>query len=103
MMVINSFWSPLTYFRDMKGIEEIFDSTGRRPRTIRTDKGSEFVNAKVKTFLEGDKILHSVTQNEVKANYVEVDQDDQGTTQSLFSREEHFCLSENITGHREQL
>ena len=55
----------------LKGIEEIFDSTGRRPRTIRMDKGSEFVNAKVKTFLEGDKILHSVTQNEVKANYVE--------------------------------
>ena len=55
----------------LRGLHLLFDSTERRPITIRSDKGSEFVNKTVARFFEDNSILHSVTQNEVKANYVE--------------------------------
>ena len=55
----------------LSGLHLLFDSTERRPITIRSDKGSEFVNKTVARFFEDNVILHSVTQNEVKANYVE--------------------------------
>ena len=55
----------------LRGLHLLFDSTERRPITIRSDKGSEFVNKTVARFFEDNAILHSVTQNEVKANYVE--------------------------------
>ena len=55
----------------LRGLNLLFDSTVRRPITIRSDKGSEFVNKTVARFFEDNAILHSVTQNEVKANYVE--------------------------------
>ena len=42
-----------------------------KPVKIRSDKGSEFVNRKVAKFLKDENVLHSVTQNEVKANYAE--------------------------------
>jgi hypothetical protein len=52
------------------GLKSVFQ-TGRQPHTLRTDKGSEFKNRWVKTFLkkEGINVIH--TQNETKANYAE--------------------------------
>lgn len=44
---------------------------GRKPTKIRTDHGGEFVNGTMKKWFERHNILHSVTYNEVKANYVE--------------------------------
>ena len=41
------------------------------PRAIRTDKGREYLNKDVRGVLDRKNILHSVTQNEVKANYAE--------------------------------
>lgn len=55
----------------VKGLRGIFDSTTRRPATVRTDKGSEYVNAKVKHFFAKNNVHFTTTQNEVKANYVE--------------------------------
>ena len=53
----------------IKALRMIFDVD--KPVKIRSDKGSEFVNRKVAKFLKDENILHSVTQNEVKANYAE--------------------------------
>ena len=44
---------------------------GRKPMKLRTDKGVEFVNKQVKSYLKKQNIDHFVTQNEVKANYAE--------------------------------
>lgn len=44
---------------------------GRKPHTLRTDKGSEFKNRWVKTFLKREGINVIYTQNETKANYAE--------------------------------
>ena len=44
---------------------------GRTPVKIRTDHGGEFVNATMKKWFQRKHILHSVTYNEVKANYAE--------------------------------
>jgi hypothetical protein len=44
---------------------------GRKPSVLRTDKGSEFTNRKVKIYLKGVNVHHIVTQNETKANYAE--------------------------------
>jgi hypothetical protein len=46
-------------------------SKGRKPVKIRTDHGGEFVNGTMKKWFDKQNILHSVTYNEVKANYVE--------------------------------
>ena len=43
----------------------------RKPKHLRSDKGSEFVNSSVRKFLKGKKVNHFVTQNETKANYAE--------------------------------
>lgn len=62
--------------KSLKGVEvlqafkHIFE-TNRKPLKLRTDKGVEFVNKKVKAYLEKENIQHFVTQNEVKANYAE--------------------------------
>lgn len=42
-----------------------------KPVWLRTDKGGEFVNAKVKKVLDQYDVGHTVTQNETKANYAE--------------------------------
>ena len=44
---------------------------GRKPHTLRTDKGSEFKNCWVKTYLKREGINVIYTQNETKANYAE--------------------------------
>ncbi|KAK3105391.1 hypothetical protein FSP39_024116 [Pinctada imbricata] len=46
-------------------------SSGRQPKEIRTDKGSEFKNKWLAEFFKTHGIHHSVTQNETKANYAE--------------------------------
>ena len=53
----------------VEGLRKIFDE--EKPNKIRSDKGGEFVNRKFAKFLKDEKVLHSVTQNEVKANYAE--------------------------------
>ena len=55
----------------IKALETIF-SKGRKPTWIRSDKGSEFANRWVKTFLNKSGIGHSIALNtEIKANYAE--------------------------------
>ncbi|KAK3108257.1 hypothetical protein FSP39_004278 [Pinctada imbricata] len=46
-------------------------SSGRHPKEIRTDKGSEFKNKWLAEFFKTRGIHHYVTQNETKANYAE--------------------------------
>jgi transposase InsO family protein len=53
-----------------KALKVIF-ADNRIPERVRTDKGSEFVNNTVQTYLKEKNIKHFVTQNEVKANYAE--------------------------------
>lgn len=55
-------------------VKEVFKDVfkkGRQPERIRSDKGTEFTNKEVQSFLKDKNIKHFVTQNEVKANYVE--------------------------------
>ena len=54
----------------IKSLQNIFRK-GRSPKELRTDKGSEWKNKRVKTFLKKNKIHHYVTQNATKANYSE--------------------------------
>ena len=53
-----------------KGIDELVKK-GRRPNKIRTDPGGEFIAQLMKQWFTKMNILHSVTHNQVKANYVE--------------------------------
>lgn len=54
----------------IEGLKSVFQK-GRKPHTLRTDKGSEFKNRWVKTFLQKQGITVIYTQNETKANYAE--------------------------------
>ena len=54
----------------VKGFDTLLEK-GRKPVKIRTDHGGEFVNGTMKKWFDKYNILHSVTYNEVKANYVE--------------------------------
>lgn len=51
--------------------EELFYTTTRRPRQLRTDKGTEFKNRAVKKLLKEKFVNHYTTRNETKANYAE--------------------------------
>ncbi len=53
------------------GLKSIFDEDGRRPRTIRTDRGSEFTNAVVSKYLSDEGIGQSFTSNQSQAAYIE--------------------------------
>ena len=56
----------------VKGFDTLLlKANGRKPVKIRTDRGGEFVNGTMKRWFQQHNILHSVTFNEVKANYVE--------------------------------
>ncbi len=55
----------------VQALKEIFAQDGRRPRTIRTDRGSEFTNRTVSRFLSGEKIGQSFTSNLSQAAYIE--------------------------------
>jgi len=55
-----------------EGFDKLLEkSQPRQPVKIRSDHGGEFVNARMKKWFKTRRILHSVTTNEVKANYVE--------------------------------
>lgn len=51
--------------------ERIFAKTNRRPQRLRTDKGKEFINKTVRTYLTRLQIKAFTTKNETKANYAE--------------------------------
>ena len=56
----------------VKGFDHLLNKASpRKPMKIRTDPGGEFVNGTMKKWFDHHNILHSVTHNEVKANYVE--------------------------------
>ncbi|KAK3082481.1 hypothetical protein FSP39_001793 [Pinctada imbricata] len=54
-----------------KVLDTIFNSSGRKPHKLRTDKGTEFLNSNVKNLISSLNIDHFVTQNNVKASYAE--------------------------------
>jgi hypothetical protein len=55
----------------IQAFQRIFQTTQRRPRTLRTDNGTEFKNRWVKQFFKKEGIHAYTTKNEVKANYAE--------------------------------
>ena len=55
----------------VRGIQEIFASTDRRPHTIRVDQGREFHNKEVKDFLKKLDIHMFANTTFAKANYIE--------------------------------
>ncbi len=54
-----------------KALSDIFAQTGRKPRTIRSDRGSEFTNKVVTKYLEENTIGHIFTSNQTQAAYIE--------------------------------
>ena len=52
------------------GFKTILNS-GRKPRTLQTDKGTEFLNGQFQSFLKKRNIKFFTTQNETKASVVE--------------------------------
>ena len=55
----------------LQAFKELFIATNRRPKHLRTDKGTEFKNRAVKKLLTDKNINHYTTKNETKANYAE--------------------------------
>ncbi len=55
----------------VKALTDIFKQDSRHPRTIRTDRGSEFTNATVSKFLKENKIGQSFTSNQSQAAFIE--------------------------------
>ena len=55
----------------LQAFKQLFLTTNRRPRNLRTDKGTEFKNRAVKKLLSDEDINHYTTKNETKANYAE--------------------------------
>lgn len=53
-----------------EAMKQVFDQ-GRKPLRLRSDKGKEFVNKQVQSYLKEINVHHFVTQNEPKANYAE--------------------------------
>lgn len=60
-----------THTSVIEAFKKIFEETDRRPRTLRSDKGTEFKNRWVKAFLKNEGIHPYTTKNETKANYAE--------------------------------
>lgn len=55
----------------IKAFEKIFKQNGRRPRRLRTDRGTEFTAKQSTDFFANQNIAQFFTNNEVQANYVE--------------------------------
>ena len=51
--------------------QTLFSMTNRRPKHLRTDKGTEFKNKAVRKLLKDQNIHAYTTKNETKANYAE--------------------------------
>ncbi len=54
----------------LDGIKNVFRV--RKPLKFRTDKGGEFVNKDFKKYMRDNKVYFFTTQNQPKANYVEM-------------------------------
>ena len=54
-----------------KALSGIFQEDQRKPKHIRTDKGTEFMDKNVQNFLRRQHIEYFTTDNEVKSNYAE--------------------------------
>lgn len=55
----------------VNALKDIFAQDGRRPRSIRSDRGSEFRNNTVQRFLQQEKIGQTFTSNLSQAAYIE--------------------------------
>ncbi len=55
----------------VKALQLIMESSGRKPRTIRSDRGSEFVNSTVAAFLQTQGIGQILTSNQSQAAFIE--------------------------------
>ena len=55
----------------VQAFQQLLQATQRRPKHLRTDKGTEFTNRAVKKLLKDANIHHYTTRNETKANYAE--------------------------------
>ena len=55
----------------VRAFTTLFEQTQRRPKNLRTDKGTEFTNRAVKKLLKDQGINAYTTKNETKANYAE--------------------------------
>jgi len=55
----------------LQAFHTLFQQTPRRPKNLRTDKGSEFINRAVKKLMKNMNINAYTTKNETKANYAE--------------------------------
>ena len=55
----------------LRAFKEILGKSGRKPKRLQTDKGKEFLNQKVQSFLKQRKIQLFVSESEKKASIVE--------------------------------
>ena len=55
----------------VQAFKTLFTATNRRPKLLRTDKGTEFTNRAVKKLMRDENIDAYTTKNETKANYAE--------------------------------
>ena len=55
----------------VQAFKTLFTATNRRPKHLRTDKGTEFTNRAVKKVMRDENIDAYTTKNETKANYAE--------------------------------
>ena len=55
----------------LQAFRTLLAGTARRPKNLRTDKGTEFTNRAVKKLLKDENINAYTTKNETKANYAE--------------------------------
>ena len=60
-----------THTSVISAFKKIFEETNRRPRTLRSDKGTEFKNKWVRAFLIKGGIHPYMTKNETKASFAE--------------------------------
>ena len=84
-MVIHLFWHASIAFQSMPGLnlcskktaDEIIKAlerilaSGRKPKRLQSDRGSEFTNKKVQLFLRKHNIQFFTTDSELKASIVE--------------------------------
>ena len=82
----------------VKGFDELLKKANqRKPVKIRSDHGGEFVNKQMKKWFKDHNILHSVTTNEVKANYVErLVKTIKGRIVKMFHHENNFQYADHL-------
>jgi hypothetical protein len=80
----------------IKALKEIF-SKGRRPRVLRTDKGSEFKNRWVKAFLKKENVHPIYTENETKSSFAERSiQNLENRMQRMFNQNQSYEFVEQL-------